>query len=155
MTPYTKTEDFAETLSDSLSRFQPFYHGVFNPDNILNGPPQNSHRSFIAHTLHRLLNSIMEPAREFMVSVRDFWEFAQITYETSIDFKSTALEVLRGKFQCELERLSIATAFSIRLLMNLDGACPTDVTPVVTGLLSLIRNDYMLREDILGIMVHL
>ena len=72
MTPIPKLEEFAEILSDSLSRFQPFYHGVFNPDNILNRPPQNSHGSFIAHKLHKLLNSVMEPAREFMVSVGDF-----------------------------------------------------------------------------------
>ena len=77
MTPYTKIEEVAEILSDSLSRLHPFYQGVFNPDNILNGPPQNSHGSFIAHKLHKLLNSVTEPAREFMVSVGDFWEFAQ------------------------------------------------------------------------------
>ena len=72
MTPYTKIEEFAEILSDSLSRFQPFYHGVFNQDNILNGLCQNSHRSFIANTLHKLLNSVTKPAREFMVRVGDF-----------------------------------------------------------------------------------
>ena len=82
----------------------------------------------------------MEPAREFMVRVGDFWEFEQSTHETSIDHMSTALEVLREKFQCELERLSVATAFAIQLLMNLDGTGPTDVTPIVTDLLSLTRN---------------
>ena len=91
-----------------------------------------------------------------MVSVEDFWEFAQITHETSIDHMSTVLEVLRETFQCELERLSVATAFAIHLLMNLDGTGPTDVTPVVTDLLSLTRNKTDAeREDILGIMVHL
>ena len=69
---------------------------------------------------------------------------------------STALEVLREKFQCELERLSVATAFAIRLLINLDGTSPTNVTPIVTDLLSLTRNKTDAeREDILGIMVHL
>ena len=38
------------------------------------------------------------------------------THETSIDHMSTALEVLREKFQCELERLSVATDFAIILL---------------------------------------
>ena len=65
MTPYMKIEAFIEILSDSLSRF----YGLFNPDNILNGLPQNGHGSFIAHTLHKLLNSVTEPAREFMVRV--------------------------------------------------------------------------------------
>ena len=68
---------------------------MFNPNNILNGTSQNSHVSFTAHKLHKLLNSVTEPAREFMVQVGDFWEFLQITHETSIDHKSTALEVFR------------------------------------------------------------
>ena len=72
MTLNTNIEEFAEILSDSLSRFQPFYQGVFNPDNILNGSPQNSHGSFIAHKLHKLFNSVTEPAGEFMVRVGDF-----------------------------------------------------------------------------------
>ena len=68
MTPYTKIEEFAaEILSYFLSRFQPFYHGVFNPDNNLNEPSQYGHGSFIAHTLHKLLNSATEPASKFMV----------------------------------------------------------------------------------------
>ena len=107
MTPYTKIEECAEILSDSHRRFQTMYHGVFNPNNIVNGLPKNSHGSFISHTLHKLLNSVMEPVREFMVRVKDFWEFAQITHEISIDHKSTTLEVLGEKFQCELERLSV------------------------------------------------
>ena len=140
MTPYAKIEEFAEILSDSLSRFQPFCHGVFNPDNILNGLPQNSHGSSISHTLHKLLKSVMEPARESMVRVGDFWEFAQITHETSIDHKSTTLEVLREEFQCDMERLSVATSFATGLLMNSDGTCPADVTPIVTDLISLTIN---------------
>ena len=92
MTPYTKIEVSAEILSDSLCRFQPFYHEVFNPHNILNWPPKNSHAYFIAHTFHKLWNSVTEPAREFIERVGDVWEFAQITHETSIDHKSTALE---------------------------------------------------------------
>ena len=53
---------------------------------------------------------------------------------------STVLEVLREEFQCELDRLSIATAFARHLLMNLDRTGTTDVTPIVTDLLSLTRN---------------
>ena len=53
---------------------------------------------------------------------------------------STALEVPREKFQCELERLSVATVFAVQLRMNLDGTGPTDVTLIVTDLLSLTRN---------------
>ena len=140
MTLYTKTEEFAEIVNDSLSRYQPFYQGVFNPDNILNGTPQNSHGPFTAHKLHKLLNSVTEPAREFMVKVGDFWEFLQITHETSIDHMSTVLEVLREKFQCESERLSVATAFARYLLMNVDGTSTADVTPIVKDLLSLTRN---------------
>ena len=68
---------------------------MFNPDNNLNGTPQNSHGSFIANKLHKLLNRVTEPARGFMVSAGDFQEFAQITCETSVDHMSTALEVLR------------------------------------------------------------
>ena len=83
----------------------------------------------------------MDPAREFMVSVEDFWEFVQNTHETSIDHMSTALEVLREKFQSELERLSVATDFAIGLPMNLDETRPADMTPMVTDLLSLTRND--------------
>ena len=128
---------------------------MFNPDNILNGTPQNSHGSFTAHKLHQLLNSVTEPAREFMVKVGDFWEFLQITHETSIDM-STVLKVLREKFQCERDRLSVATAFARHLLMNLDGTSTTDVTPIVTDLLSLTRNKTDAeREDILGITFHL
>ena len=156
MTLYTKIEEFAEILSDSLSRFQPFYQGVFSPDNILNGTLQNSHGSFTAHKLHKLLNSVTEPAREFMVKDGDFWEFLQFTHETSINHMSTVLEVLRGKFQCELDRLSVAPAFARHLLMNLDGTSTAVVTPIVTDLLSLTRNKTDAeREDILGIMVHL
>ena len=140
MTLCTKIEEFAEILSDSLRRFHPFYQGVFNPDNILNGTPQNSHGSFTAHKLHKCMNSVTEPARECMVKVGEFWEILQITHETSIDHMSTVLEVLREIFQCELERLSVATAFARHLLMNLDGTCTTDVTAIVTDLLSLTGN---------------
>ena len=38
-----------------------------------------------------------------MVKVGDFYEFLQITHETSIDDMSTVLEVLGETFQCELE----------------------------------------------------
>ena len=140
MTLYTKIEGFAEILSDSFSRFQPFYQGVFNPDSTLNGAPQNSHGSFTAYKLHKLLNSVTEPAREFMVKGQDFWEILQITHETSIDHMSTVLEILREKIQCELQRLSAATAFARHLLMNLDGTSTADVTSIVTDLLSLTRN---------------
>ena len=69
---------------------------------------------------------------------------------------STALEVLREKFQCELKRSSLATDFAIRLLMDLDITSPADVTPIVTDLLSLTRNKTDAeKEHILGIMVHL
>ena len=105
MIPNTKIEDFAAILSDSLSRFQPFYHTMFNPDNILNGLPQNSHGCSISQTQHKLLNNVMEPARELMVRTEEFLEFKQMTHETLIDHKSTALEVLKEKFQCVLERL--------------------------------------------------
>ena len=79
-------------------------------------------------------------AREFMVGVGDFWEFAQITHGTSIDQMSTIVEVLVENFQCELERLSAVSAFAIRLLMNLDGTSLADMTPVVTDLLLSLRN---------------
>ena len=132
MTPYTKIEDFAAILSNFLSRSQPFYHGVFNPDKILNGLPQNSHRYSISHTLNKLLNSVMEPARELMVKMEAFLEFKQMTHETSVDHKSTTLEVLKGNILCELERLSVATTFTEGLLMKLDGTSPADMTPIVT-----------------------
>ena len=151
-----KIEEVAEILSNSPSRFQPFSQGVFNPENILNGTPQNSHGSFTTHKLHKLLDSVKEPAREFMVKVGDFWEFLQITHETSIDHMSNVLEVLREKFQCGLERLSVDTAFARHILMNLDGTSTADVTPIVTDPLSLTKNKTDAeREDILGIKVHL
>ena len=82
----------------------------------------------------------MEPARELMVSVEEFLEFKQMTHETSIDHKSTPLEVLKEKFLCELERLSVATAFAVGLLIKLDGTDPADMTPIVTYLISLTKN---------------
>ena len=91
-----------------------------------------------------------------MVRVGDFWEFAQSTHETSIDHRSTSLEFLREKLQCELERLSVATAFATGLLMKLDGTHTADVTPVVTDFTSLtINKTDAEREDIPGITVHL
>ena len=89
MTPYFK--EWAEFLSDSL---RPFYHGVFNPDKILNGLPQNSHGSSVSQTLHNLLNSAMEPARELLLR---FEELKLVTQEASMDHKSTTLEVLKEK----------------------------------------------------------
>ena len=88
MIPYFKIEDFAAILSDSRSRFHPFCHRMFNPDNILDRPPQNIHGSSISETLHKLLNSVMEPARDLMLRVEEFLEFKQMTLETSIDHKS-------------------------------------------------------------------
>ena len=140
MTPYTKIKDFAAILSDFLSRFQPLYHALFTPDNVSNGLPQNSHGSSFSQTLHKLLNSVMEPARELMVRAEEFLEFKQMTHETSIYHKSTALEVLKEKFQWDLERLSVATAFAVGLLMKLDGTNPADMTPIVTDVISLIIN---------------
>ena len=139
MTPYTKIEDFAAILIVSLSRFQPFYHGVFNPDKILNGLPQNSHGSSVSQTLHKLLNSVMKPARELMVKVEEFLEFKQMTYETSIDHKSTTLLSLK-KILCVLERFSVAITIVVGLLMKPDGTDPADMTPIVTYVISLTEN---------------
>ena len=134
MTPYTKIEDFAAILSDSLSRFQPFCHTVFNPDNILNRLPQNIHGSSTYKTLHKLLNSVIEPARELMVRVEEF-----LAHETSMDHKSTTLEFLDEKFLCELERLSLAIALTVGLLMKLDRTDQADMTPIVMYLISLTK----------------
>ena len=86
---------------------------MFNPDKILNGLIQNNHGSSISQTLHKLLNSVMEPARELMVRFEEFLRFKQMTYETSIDDMSTTLEGLKEKFLCVLERLSVTTTVAV------------------------------------------
>ena len=80
----------------------------------------------------------MDPARECMVKAEEFLEFKQMTYE--IDSKSTVFEFLKKKFQCDLERLSVATAFAVGLLMKPDGSDPADMTATVTDVISLIIN---------------
>ena len=118
MTHYTKIEEFFEFLSDSPSKFQPFYHRLFNPDNILNGLPQNSHGSSLSQTLHKLLNSVMEPARELMVKAEEVLEFKQMTHE--IDDMSTVFEFLKKQFLCEAERFNLSNIWD-RVLLNTKG----------------------------------
>ena len=82
----------------------------------------------------------MGPARELMVKVEEFLDFKQMTHETSVDHKSTTLEVLKEKVLCELERLSVATTITVGLLMKLGGTHPADMTQIVTYVISLTEN---------------
>ena len=107
---------------------------------ILNGLPQDSHGSSISHTLYKLLNSVMEPAREFTVRAEVFLRFKQMTHETSIDDMFTSLVALKEKFICVLERFSVATTITVGLLMKLDGSGLADMARIVTDVISLTEN---------------
>ena len=84
MTHYTKIKDFAEILSDSHRKCEPFYQGAVNYNLVESS------------VLYKLLHSVAEPAWELFVRFINFWKF--YSQEISKDYESTLLNDLAQEF---------------------------------------------------------